>query len=347
MKRKVFYLAIFVFILFFSACDFSEMTSSLEKNEQSSINATESISCYIEDFVIENDNCTFDLTGIDERFDINNSISFYFNITNLSTDSRILNVSNYRIIRESNDAKYNVSSYLFFDDVQIDCDITKQIYFYSTLPTLLSCENYYFEIDCGDFTYIFYLYETPDNLREQVVVNYYCDDAFVGLSYVPKGRKFADYGIIPWISEDYIYCCNDWFLNSAKTQLIDSNYTINNETTLYGRKQQILRYNLPTSTSSAFISGVNIVPNNGEIVIPSSYNGKSIYSVLAGTFREIDGLKTIYIPLGIHVSSSSNFTTCDDLTTIYYQGNETQWNECYGGASLPSNITIIYNTYVE
>ena len=114
---------------------------------------------------------------------------------------------------------------------------------------------------------------------------------------------------------------------------------------VYGQKKTILKYNTPDGINSAYVSGYNFVPSTGEIVVPKSYSGKSIYSILAGSFRdEVTGMKKIYIPKISSISNVQNFSNCADLETVYFEGTEAEWNSI-NQATFKSSVTFVFNTY--
>ena len=271
------------------------------------------------------------------------SVSFTMNL--LSTDPKPVEykIASPKFIRESNNAEYSVNM-LIMDPITInlECDIAKTYSFSTTLPTSIEAENYYFSFKGNSTNYKYCLYETPDELRTKFNVKFIVDGAEVETKQIPEGRKLAAYD---WISSDYIYGCNEWYSDSNLTTKITDSFVVTANTSVYGQKKTILKYNTPDGINSAYVSGYNFVPSTGEIVVPKTYSGKSIYSILAGSFRdEVVGMKKIYIPKISSISNVQNFSNCSGLETVYFEGSETEWNSI-NEATFKSSVTFVFNTY--
>lgn len=244
------------------------------------------------------------------------------------------------VLRESNNAEYSVSGYVM-NHVNLECDIKKSISFSSTIPISISKEKYSFNLKYGSKEIVYHLYETPDELRTKINVKFVVDNELVETKQIPEGRSFK----YIWTSSDYIYGCKDWFLDVNCHNKLPDNYNVSEDMSVYGKKISVLKYQLPSGISASYVSGYNLVPESGEIVIPRSYGGKSVYSILAYSFYgECYGLKAIYIPATAKISSSGNFSSCVDLEYVYFEGTEDEWlhmNE----AAYSEKTQIVFNTY--
>lgn len=271
------------------------------------------------------------------------SVSFTLKLLSANPKPVEYKISSPKFIRESNDAEYSVNNWIIdLATLSLECDIAKTYSFSTTLPTSIASENYYFVFKGNNTTFRYCLYETPDELREKFSVEYVVDGNKVETKQIPEGRKLTSYD---WISSDFVYGCEEWYSDASFKNKITNNFVITQNTTVYGQKKTILMYNTPSATQSAFVSGYNFIPSNGEIVIPKSYLGKPIYSILAGSFMgEVKGLKKIFIPKISAVSGSYNFSDCKDLETVYFEGTEAEWNSI-NGASFKNTVTFVFNTY--
>lgn len=269
----------------------------------------------------------------------NYRFTLQLSIKNLSSSTQSVSFKNMTLVRESTGASYKVESDLY-GDYQLDSEIEHQFNFYSTIPTALN-ENYYFSVDVLNTRYKVFLYETPDEFREKIDVVFYVD----GTSYIkqiPYGRKLLEY---EWISDDYIYGCENWYFDSPMTKVVSNYYTVTESIAIYGSKNTILRYNLPEGINASYVSGYNFIPHNGEVVVPRSYGGLSIYSILAGSFRNnVSGMKKIYIPRISSISSVYNFSSCVDLEYVYFEGTEEEWSTI-NEAIYPTKTKIVFGTY--
>jgi len=271
------------------------------------------------------------------------SVSFTLNLLSSNPKPVEYKIASPKFIKEANGAEYSVNM-LIMDPITIslECDIAKTYFFSTTLPTSINSENYYFSFKGNSTSYKYCLYETPDELRTKYNVKYVVDGSEVETKQIPEGRKLSSFD---WVSSDYVYGCNEWFSDSSLANKINDNFTVTQNTTVYGQKKTVLKYNTPDGIQTAYVSGYNFIPSNGEIVIPKSYDGKSIYSILAGSFRgEVVGMKKIYIPKISSISDLYNFSECKDLETVYFEGTQSEWN-AINQATFKSSVNFVFNTY--
>lgn len=248
-----------------------------------------------------------------------------------------------KFIREANGAEYSVNM-LFGNSISLnlECDVAKTYSFSATFPTSIADDNYYFTFEGNSVIYKYCLYETPDELRTKFSVKLVIDGSEVKTIQFPERRKLSAFD---WISPDYIYGCNEWYLDSSLKNQISDRFLLTQNITIYGKKKTILKYDTPDETNSAFIAGYNFVPSNGEIVVPKYYAGKSIYCILAGSFwRAVGGMKKIYIPKISSISYFQNFSECKDLETVFFEGTESEWKSI-NEATFKNSVTFVFNTY--
>ena len=289
------------------------------------------------------DEIQFNFTNLkDYSYTDNHNVNFSLELTNKNTKTKEFKYEKAQLVRESNEAEYSVSG-MSFGQVNLDCDVKKTISFSTTLPTSIQDDKYTFSFKYGSNEIKYHLYEMPDELRQNVDVKFVVDGEEVETKKVPEGKLLVNYS---WLSSDYVYGCKQWYLDSGKQSKVPSNYHVNESITVYGDKQTVLKYNLPSGTSSSFVSGINFIPESGEIVVPKSYEGHQVYSILSGAFFGVlQGLKTIYIPKTITtISGGMNFVSCIDLQYVYFEGTESEWKSI-NQADFPSKTQIVFNTY--
>ncbi len=271
------------------------------------------------------------------------SISFTLNLLSSNPKPVTYKIASPKFIREANGAEYSVNMFIMDPiTLSLECDIAKKCSFSTKLPTSINSENYYFSFKGNGISYKYCLYETPDEFRTKYNVKYVIDGSEVETKQISEGRKLSSFD---WVSSDYVYGCREWYSDSSLTNKIDDNFTVTQNTIVYGQKKTILKYLTPEGNLSAFINGYNFIPSNGEIVIPKSYAGKSIYSILAGSFTgEAEGMKKIYIPKISVISDLHNFSECKDLETVYFEGTQSEWNSI-NQATFKSSVNFVFNTY--
>ena len=309
---------------------------------------TENIA-YLDKNVITNGNLkiTFsDYSSSQSSFSSNGDYHTSFEIKLLSTEPKQVNINivDCMVYRESNNAEYSVSS-TNFGDIKLECDKERSLYYSLSLPTNPEEENYHFKFKLNNNTYRFNFYYLPEDQREKYTLSYVIDGQHLENKTVLSGEKIKNYD---WISDDYLYSCKELYYDENYLNKVNKEDKIASDLTVYGKKETILEFHDP-GYSSYFIKNINFVPYTKEVVIPGHYNGKEIYSVLAGAFRNsncnIEDLEKLYISKDIKsFSDVSTFEYATNLKEVHFEGNENQWKSIYKG-TLPNNIKITYNSY--
>ena len=288
-------------------------------------------------------NIDFAFTGLNEySVSGNYRVGFTLELINRNTKAQKITINNALYIRESNGAEYSNNSFAYNIPYILECDIKQTISFSTTLPTSYKNDKYSLRLSYNSSSVVFHLYNKPNELKKQVEVKYEIDGAIVKTKKLLEGDTFGDFY---WESSDYIYGCKNWYYDSNYQSIVRNTDTISYSLTIYGSKQIILKYNLPESASSSFVSGYNFIPPTGEIVIPRSYSGRKVHSILAGAFMSYcGGLIAIYIPKTVKISDAYNFYSCMDLEYVYFEGTQYEWEEM-NEAQYPSKTQIIFNRY--
>ena len=333
MKKN--YLLTLIPFLFFTGCSSNEANNDLSNRMVYSDNA-----------IITEDELTISFSELKERKGYNlDTYSTSFEMSLLSSNPKQVEYKIYspKFVRESNDAEYSVDSFYFNPKtVTLECDIAKTLSFSTTLPTSITEENYYFTFKDNTTTYKFCLYETPDELRAKYNVKFVVDGNEEYTKEIAERKKLSNYD---WVSSDYVYGCNVWYSDPNFTTKITDSFVVNSNITVYGKKQTILKYKLSDVTNTAYVNGYNFVPSTGEIVIPKVYDGRSIFGIMAGSFmHDIIDMKSIYFPKKCRILEYNYFSNCTDLETVYYEGNEEEWNSINQG-TFKDTVTFVFNTY--
>ena len=266
-------------------------------------------------------------------------------VVNTALEQKKISFKDAKIIRESNKAEYSVGGLVSFDrDYTLDSEVVNNYYFDSLLPVSISLERYYMSITINSKRFKFYLYDTPDEKREKVNVTFYVDGNRVETKQIPVGRRLIDY---EWYSEDSVYGCEKWYLDSTELfQEISEYQVVEKEMIVYGKKQSILNYKIEAD-SSVSVTGFNYIPKNGRLVIPKSFENKTVKTILGSSFSYSipRGFKMVYIPETIESIEDYNFTSCLDLKYCFFEGSSERW-AVVNQATFPSDVTFLYNTDV-
>ena len=87
------------------------------------------------------------------------------NLINTNPKPLYISISNLEIVRESNNAVYSVTAYIF-NPIKLECDIKNSFSLRSTLPKSTKEENYYLTCKYGSQKLIYHLYNMPDEEKE-------------------------------------------------------------------------------------------------------------------------------------------------------------------------------------
>ena len=198
----------------------------------------------------------------------NKTCTIYFKCTNTSTEDKYFMVENAYLINEETNVKYDASCYS--SEIKLQYNIERSITINSTIPTQIEEENYYLSFTYNNETYNVYLYERPDNLRNNCTLTYKIYNNTVLSTAIKQGRTITN--IYSWESPDLTKYCNEWYLDSSYQSKYTSNMKINNDTILYGLTKNI--WSFMSDNSGYFITSINYIPKNGIINIPKSISDK-------------------------------------------------------------------------
>ena len=80
------------------------------------------------------------------------------------------------------------------------------------------------------------------------------------------------------------------------------------------------------------------------MVVESTYLNKEICIGNYAFYRNSE-IREIYLPTTVHQIYNGNFLGCGNLTTIYFAGNQEQWEAIpKSTVQMPETIGIVYNT---
>lgn len=270
----------------------------------------------------------------------NYSLTVRFTITNKEYATKSFEFKNMKLIKESTGAQYTAGGYLVFSNkIEIEAELNKSYTIASTIPSSINTDKYKLTFSINDYKITYYFYETPDDLREDRKVTYYVASEQVKTTTVKDGRAITDNYV--YESSDYMYYCNEWYLDSKYQNKLYSTTLIKEDTNLYGRKTSSLRFATTSTDVYSMLNGVDHVPSNKILVIPEKYFNKEICIGLYA-IKNID-VEKIYIPKTVHTIYSGNFTGIGNAT-IYYEGTEEEWKALFYFSSNIVTTRVVYNT---
>ncbi len=265
----------------------------------------------------------------------NYSFSLSLKIKNLSSKTKEVEFKNSYLVKEDTNATYSANA-TFYAKQTLDSEIEGSFSFSSTIPSSLD-EHYYFSTSLENLTYKVYLYETPDELREDVTISYQVGDSIVHTETVKKGRELGTSYI--YDNPDHQTYVHTWKDPSGSS--ISSKTIINEDIVVKGTIQS----NLATATTGTdvftFINGVNHVHSDGKVVILEKYQNKEV-CIGNYVFYNKPEIKEIYFPKTLHQIYSFNFERCGNLKTIYFAGSETEWNLIPSSSTIPDSVQLVF-----
>ncbi len=323
--KKLILFTFSLFVLFLVSCS----NGGNSKNQNNLI-------IYTDSDPIEDDNMKLEFEKPSSYGYDNYSFNLSVNITNKEYNTRTYKIKNVELIKESTSAKYTVN---YYDYIEIEAEMKSSFSFSSSIPSSIEIDKYKLTFSINSYNITYYLYETPDELREDRTINYHILNNVVKTDTVKDGRTITNSYV--YESSDNLYYCDTWYLDSNYKTKLTSSTIIKENTDLYGIKSSNIKFSYLTSDTYAFVSGVNHVPSNGILILPETYANKEL-AIFNYAIRNINVSK-IYIPKTMHIIYGGNFTGIGNAT-IYYEGTEAEWKSLFYSQSNVVTSNVVYNT---
>jgi len=317
------------------------LTSCGEENQNGTAQAkhnSNEYTLYTDNNVAENDVIKIEVDS--SIYGLNDySLTVTVKVTNKEYKTNSYDIKNYDLIKESTGATYTVGTIYYTPMLQIDAELSKSLGLSATIPSSIKDDQYKMSFEVNEYKITYYLYETPDELRTDRKISYDISGVIVHEETIKDKRKLETKYV--YESKNNLYYCDNWYTDpSFKTQFNSSN-PITEDTKLYGRSQSNILWSTLYSDKYSFIGGVNHVPSNKILVIPSQYLGKEIclnnYAIYNITVDKI------YIPKTVRLIYGGNFTRIGNAH-IYYEGTEEEWKALFYISSSVVTNNVHYNT---
>lgn len=79
------------------------------------------------------------------------------------------------------------------------------------------------------------------------------------------------------------------------------------------------------------------------VVIPETINGKTVTEIIGYAFAE-SNIPSLTIPKTVTTIGSDFINFCSELTDIYFEGTEAQWNAINGGKGVSVSVTVHFGS---
>lgn len=312
IKRLVFFLVGGLFIWGLTSCnkyiessiDELYIDSEFPQNEEFAI-SYDTPSCY------QNNNNEYEL-------------HISFKLLNKLYTTQKYKISDFIIIRNKTNASYSVTTNLFYSVLEIDGELSNSFTFRAVLPSSINDEEYDLKFKINSNEFLIHLWEMPDELREDEMVSYYVDGELVSTQTVKWKRTIRDSFLYETKNNEYY--CNTWYKDEKCSNMFSFSTLITENISLYGKKRSSLNWATSSSDVYSFLYGINHIPSNKILVIPSTYLNKEICIGNYAIRNMI--LSKIYIPITVHKIYNGNFYGIGNAT-IHYEGNEKEWKKLF------------------
>ena len=268
---------------------------------------------------------------------INYYLTVYLSVRNKSDKAIPIDFWNPVVTKESSNAQYSMSIG-YYADSHIESGMTKQFSFGATIPTSLD-EQYTFSVRFNNINYDVHLYETPDELREDLTISYFVNNNLVNVDSIKKGRKITHNFV--YESEDHLSYAITWKDSNGTTYQVGS--IVNENLVLYGNALSNLSILTTSSDTYSFVNSINHVPNDGILVVAPRYYNKEICINNYAIYNNSQ-IREIYLPNTIHHIYNGNFEGLANLSTIHFAGSEAEWNAIPTTSTIPSSVTLVFNS---
>ncbi len=337
MKNKFLKTFIFALIILLPTLVLVGCGTTNGSNQDDGLNQNNTF--YFDDNNININNIDFSFSCSETKIQ-NTQLSVTITATNTLLKDQILNLDSIKVVNEKTKVEYKYSGATFYGDITLQYNIKTNLYFNAYIPSSYLTENYYIQFNNGGNTYRINLYETPDELRESHTVSFklfsYPNYSNVKNISVKDNRKFEKY---IYEGSDHLYYCDTWYTDEARTNEFNWNSKITQDVTLYGFKFSNVQYS--SSSGETFVSKIKYVPQDGILVI-DSFSSKVYLSNYA--LYDNNDVKEIYLPKELKKIYNGNFNRMNNLVKIHFAGSETEWNAIESTSTIPSNVTIVFNS---
>lgn len=258
-----------------------------------------------------------------------------FEIKNTTYNTKEYVVKDYVVTKEETKASYTTSTTIFMKSFKLDAELSFDFSFSATTPSSIKDDKYKLDFTINNQPFTLYLYETPDELLPEWSVKYKIDGSIVNTKKVRDNKELGEY---IYDYPDHTHYCNSW---KSGYSFINAKTKITSNLVLDGTKSENIKWMTTGTDAWSYVSGINHIPADGILVIPSTNQGKEI---CIGMYA-IKGIevKKIYLPKTIYVIYGGNFTGIGDAI-IYYEGTEAEWKTLFYTKSDIKTNNVVYNT---
>ena len=159
------------------------------------------------------------------------SLSVDVALINNTYSTKVYNVKNVRLIKESTGANYTVH---YTSTLRIEAELKSSLIFSATIPTSPSKDNYKLDFEINSHKFSYYLYDMPDDLKADRTVKYYIDGKLVQTKVVKDKQTVTSY---VYESADRQFYCSTWYVDEIGKEIFNLSSPITRDMELYGFKR--------------------------------------------------------------------------------------------------------------
>lgn len=168
--------------------------------------------------------------------DANYLLDISVTLTNKEYSTKTYTIKNVQLTKESTGAKYTVE---YAPSLVVEAELNQNLHFQATIPSSPSKDKYKLDFEISSYKITYYLYEKPDDLREDWTVNYYLENRLVK-SEIIKDRRTIQTPYLYEYGDDFYYC-DTWYTDAEGKNEFSFSTQIAHNTDLYGFRQSYYR----------------------------------------------------------------------------------------------------------
>ncbi len=133
---------------------------------------------------------------------------------------------------------------------------------------------------------------------------------------------------------------------SARITYYDSNKIKGSPSIQINGSQATIKANFANSSDTSSVK-FEVYDLPDTVIIPSTFNDKTVTSIKATGFKDCSKIKAVVIPDSVTSIGNNAFLYCSGLTSVYYNGTAEEWNSIYISSSNNSYLTNAARYYYD
>ncbi|MBP3423386.1 MAG: hypothetical protein J6K86_06435 [Clostridia bacterium] len=266
----------------------------------------------------------------------NSGVTVYLMITNTETKEKNIKVERLQLLQEETGVEYEITVAPATEKI-LRYGMDETFTFHARIPNSYKKDKYALSF-FAEKEYVLYLYERPDELREDCLVQFNVGGRIVQEIQVKKGRALA--AKYTWEDPNHLYYCNTWYDESVQGTEFSEKTKIETDLVLYGYRSSVV--SATRDSSGVFINKINYVPQDGILLLTGFSTDRLFISNFA--LKDNEQVREIYIPKNLKTIYFGNFEKMPNLKKIHFEGTKEEWESIPTSSEIAENVLIVYNS---